>query len=140
MWNQHNKFLDSRKIVFTTFINARSLSVTMSGNDNLYLFVLLVLFMRNTKLQALDNLTALGWLQNISCTTLHPSIYANEYTNIVQEVSLVVAFQYYYLLWKSGMYILHYILTSLLYNCWHCVPSMLEEYFLVWPLTLSCHE
>ena len=35
-------------------------TLTMSSNDNLYLFVLQVLSMRNTKLQALDNLIALG--------------------------------------------------------------------------------
>ena len=65
---------------------------------------------------------------------LHPSIYANEYTDHIQETSLVVAFQYYCLLWRNGKHFLRCIFAWLLYNYWHCAHSTLEEYFLVSPL------
>ena len=61
---------------------------------------------------------------------LHPLIYANEYTNHIQKVSLVVAFQYHCLLWKNCIHFLHCIFVY-----WHCAPSMLAEYFLVSPST-----
>jgi len=67
---------------------------------------------------------------------LHSLIYANEYTDLIQEASLVVAFQYHCLLWKNGMHFLH-LYICLIYNNWHRAPSALAEYFLILPLTLS---
>ena len=44
--------------------------------------------------------------------------------------------KYYCLLWKNDMHILHCIIAWLLYNCWYYAYSMLEEYLLVWPMTV----